>query len=443
MQLKINWDDPERRFCDVRRIQLHAQNLDPSHLHERLGYWLFREMGVPAPRSTHARVAVNGEYLGLFALTEELDGRFTRANFAAGTGNLYKEVWPFDATGEPRPESDFLDALATNSDEDVDADIITTFAEEFAAAGSDDERLDVLGRFFDVDTLVTTMIVDRAIRHDDGPLHWYCMPVCEPHNFYFYEDPTRERLTLVPWDLDDAFDALVPDSSVGNFIAIADEFGEISNDCRPFPFGAFNLPQRSAACDPLVAAIASLTDDYDRIRADLLAGPFSAERIDEQLTAWTAQIEPAIAEAAELHDDAPTVDEWRAAVDRLLIAAEVLTPAALDFVAGAVGERLELGRLAPSLTTQYRRLTMVDLANGARATIDRDLVCTAPDGREVRLDDVIVETKSAVGSGPVDRWAWQAGVRPVRISKYCTALAVLHGHLPHHPWHRTIARHFS
>lgn len=320
MQLKINWDDPDRRFYDVRRIQLHAQNLDPSHLHERLGYWLFREMGVPAPRSTHARVVVNGEYVGLFALTEELDGRFTRANFDDGTGNLYKEMWPFDAAGEPRPESDFLDALATNSDEDVDADIITTFAEEFAAAGSDDERLDVLGRFFDVDTLVTTMVVDRAIRHDDGPLHWYCMPMCEPHNFYFYEDPTRERLTLVPWDLDNAFDALVPGSSVGNFIAIADEFGDISNDCQPFPFGAFNLLQRSAACDPLVATIASLTDDYDRIHADLLAGPFSAAAIDEQLAAWTEQIEPAIAEAAELHDDAPTVDEWRAAVDRLLVA---------------------------------------------------------------------------------------------------------------------------
>lgn len=123
--------------------------------------------------------------------------------------------------------------------------------------------------------------------------------------------------------------------------------------------------------------------------------------------------------------------------------AEVLTPAALDFVTAAVGERPELGRLAPSLTTQYRRLTLVDLANGARATIDRDLVCTAPDGREVHLDDVIVETKSAAGASPLDRWLWQAGARPVRISKYCTALAVLHGHLPHHPWHRTIARHFS
>jgi hypothetical protein len=319
MQVKINWDDPERKFYGVRRLQFHAQNLDSTLMHERLGYWLFREMGVPAPRSTHARVVINGEYVGLFALTEELDGRFTRANFDDGTGNLYKEVWPFDAEGAPRPSSDFIDGLATNEDENPSADLIVTFAEDFAAA-TPDERLDVLDRWFDIETLVATMVVDRAIRHDDGPLHWYCFSECEPHNFYFYEDPTREVLTLVPWDLDNAFDALTPGSAVGNFVAIADPFGEITNDCEPFPFGAFNLPQRSAACDPLVATIASLTDEYDRQRARLLAGPFAEERVEEQLATWTRQIEPAVAEAAELHDDAPSVDSWKRALEQFRVA---------------------------------------------------------------------------------------------------------------------------
>ena len=64
MKVKINWDDSNAEFYGVRTVQLHSQNLDPSMMHERLGYWLFREMGVPAPRSTHARVVVNGEYVG-------------------------------------------------------------------------------------------------------------------------------------------------------------------------------------------------------------------------------------------------------------------------------------------------------------------------------------------------------------------------------------------
>ena len=103
-------------------------------MHERLGYWLFREMGVPAPRSTHARVIVNGDYVGIFALTEELDGRFTRENFDDGTGNLYKEVWPFAVGGIPQTADTLIAGLETNEDEDPNADIMTGFANELAAA---------------------------------------------------------------------------------------------------------------------------------------------------------------------------------------------------------------------------------------------------------------------------------------------------------------------
>lgn len=54
-------------------------------------------------------------------------------------------------------------------------------------------------------------------------------------------------MTLVPWDLDNVFDALLPGTNVGSFIGIADPLGRITSDCQPFPFGGFNLPQRSAA----------------------------------------------------------------------------------------------------------------------------------------------------------------------------------------------------
>lgn len=313
MKLKINWDDPEREFYGQRRIQLHAQNLDSTLMHERLGYWLFREMGVAAPRSTHARVIVNGEYLGVFALTEEIDGRFTRERFSDGTGNLYKEVWPVRADGTTQSDEAFLAGLETNEDDGPSAEIISTFARELLAAPEAD-RVGVLERWTDLQTLLTTIVVDRAIRHDDGPLHWYCLPECEPHNFYWYENPTDRTLTLIPWDLDNAFDALIPGSGVGSFIAIGDPWGSITNDCQPFPFGAFNLPQRSAACDPLLGALATLDEEYDQIRADLLDGPFSEAQVNEQLDAWSEQIAPAVAEAAAQHDDAPQVDAWRSSL---------------------------------------------------------------------------------------------------------------------------------
>lgn len=99
--------------------------------------------------------------------------------------------------------------------------------------------------------------------------------------------------------------------------------------------------------------------------------------------------------------------------------------------------------LAPTLSTRYLRTTLVDLDAGMRATVDTDLVCEHVDGRFVIFDKVIVETKSGVSPSKLDRWLWQHGMRPERISKYCTALALFEPHLPANKWRRTIARHFT
>ena len=54
-KVKINWKGRDERFYGLKKLQFHAQNLDKSHLRERLGYWLFKAMGVETSRSVHAR----------------------------------------------------------------------------------------------------------------------------------------------------------------------------------------------------------------------------------------------------------------------------------------------------------------------------------------------------------------------------------------------------
>lgn len=316
LKLKINWEDSKREFYGVRTVELRAMNLDPSMMHERLGYWLFREMGVRAPRATHARVNMNGEYLGVFGLVEVVDGRFTREHFDDGTGNLYKEVWPFVAGGAPQPAEVLIDGLETNEDENPTADLMTGFANDLVNA-PDGEELAAIEQWLDVDGLLRTLVVDRAIRNDDGPVHWYCFGGCAPHNFYWYEDPTAKTVTLIPWDLDNAFDNISPGSPSAGVIAVADPFGQITNDCQPFTFGAMGFRQISAACDPLFATVAPLEAEWDAIRSELLAGPMSKAAVDEQLAKWTAQLEDAVADAAEAHDDAPSVEAWKASIEHL------------------------------------------------------------------------------------------------------------------------------
>ncbi|RBQ21854.1 molecular chaperone [Spongiactinospora rosea] len=84
------------------------------------------------------------------------------------------------------------------------------------------------------------------------------------------------------------------------------------------------------------------------------------------------------------------------------------------------------GPLLPILTTDYRRMTLVDRAGAARLTCDTGLVCH--DGRRAfraRGDYALVESKSESGDAAPDRALRAMGVRPVSVSKYCMAVALL------------------
>jgi spore coat protein CotH len=330
MKVKINWKDSDDTFFGLKKLQFHSQNLDPTKMHERLGYWLFREMGVPAPRSVHARLVINGEYNGIFALTEQIDGRFTRENFDDGTGNLYKEIWPINSEGRTKTDGEYQRALKTNEDEDPGFDLIRGFGAEIASAEEQD-RQSIMDTWVNMDQVLAYAIVDRAIANDDGVFHWYCGEIsglgidrdaqtedveaygCNPHNYYWYEDPTAKTMHLIPWDLDNAFEVIKSQSNP--VIPIKDGWGETTNECRPFVYGAWGLAQRSAACDIIIGTWVEYKDKHESMLEEFMNGPFSKEVIEELLDTWAVQIEDAVTQAAMVHDDQPEVTEWRRALD--------------------------------------------------------------------------------------------------------------------------------
>lgn len=315
MKVKFNSYGPDKKFYGLNKLQFHSQNLDPSQMHERLGYWLFREMGVAAPRSVHARLVINGRYAGLYALTEQIDGQFARHHFADGEGNVYKEVWPLNADGQAHSEATYLRALKTNEDTSPDVQIIKTFAEELSAA-PEDQVSGIVEQWMDLNEILALIAVDRAIRNDDGPFHWYCSGrECMNHNYYWYEDPTRNRLHLIPWDLDNAFENIISD--VNPVTPIADRWGEVSRDCEPFGHGLLNIPQRSAACDKLTRGWARFEQAYADQRDRLFAGPLSKASTDALLNTWAQQIRAATVEASETHRDAITPAVWEQALRQL------------------------------------------------------------------------------------------------------------------------------
>jgi CotH kinase protein len=287
--IKVDFDrvDPDLRFHGLRKLNFHAMNRDKSMMRDRLGYAMFREFGVAAPRAVHARLSINGNFEGLFVVVEQIDGRFTRSRFSeGGRGNLYKEVWPVTDIADP-----YLAALETNEDDDPSVDKMLRF--EAAIRDGADASL----RWLDDHYLFDYIAADRIITNDDGAFHWYCS---FNHNYYWYEAEHDDRMWIVPWDLDSSFQ-----NPAGSFVHIAQPWNAAAPVCSCEQTG-----QMPASCDGLIGQWASRSDDYERSVDAFLDGPFAADNVESKLAAWAAQIDATVEEANGWLG-APSYDEWQ------------------------------------------------------------------------------------------------------------------------------------
>jgi hypothetical protein len=117
-----------------------------------------------------------------------------------------------------------------------------------------------------------------------------------------------------------------------------------------------------------------------------------------------------------------------------------LSAAELRFLAGHPEVDDAAGDLQPVLVNRYRRATLL-LADGGRLTIDVGLAAATPDGLGVALcDTAVVETKSGGAPSLADRVLWGLGVRPARVSKFCTSLAAMRPELPANRWTQALRR---
>ena len=314
MKVKINYQGLNRKFYDLKKLQFHSMNHDPSQMHERLGYWLYRSAGVPAPRSVHARLVINDMYVGLFALTEQIDGQFAKYNFDDKGGNIYKEIWPLNDNGTAKSSEEYLNSLKTNEDENPSVQIIKEFGEKIANSSSNN-IISVISDHMDRDEIISYAVIDRMIRHDDGAFHWYCFGSgCSPHNFYWYEEPKNRKIHLIPWDLDLAFmNTITNEHTVTN---LKDDWGITSNNCAPFQYGVFY--QKSAACDKLVAGWGSYGGPlYGQIESQFKNGIFSQNQINSLINSWSSQIRSATIEAKNVHSDAIPLTYWEYHTEKL------------------------------------------------------------------------------------------------------------------------------
>jgi hypothetical protein len=320
--LKLDLDryDQNARLDGLKKLNLHAMAADPSKMRERLGYSLYRGMNLLAPRAVHARVYINGEYHGLFAAVEEVDGRFTANRFPnSGDGNLYKEIWP----AEHITSSDAMAALRTNDDPDV-ADVSDFLAfKDAVAAATESDFSTKMAAHLDFDYLARYIVVNRAINDFDGVMSFYFGwgPPPANHNLYWYHDTESGRFMLIPWDLDKTFWYPEPNfwsDNAPNGLNIVPNWNVITNSCDGYTAWFDNLEQpyqlMAIDCDPLMRLLrGKIYGSQKAIAEAFISGAFAEQSVREKLAAWQTQIADAI-------EDDPLVDSghWKVWVAALL-----------------------------------------------------------------------------------------------------------------------------
>jgi len=313
---KISFDEyqPGQRFHGLRKINLHSLIRDPSKLHERLAYRLFREMGIAAPRSSFAQVTVNGKVKGIYAVTEDAGDRLFTADRWPNDpqGRLYKQAWPLSV--DP---TYWQKALATHKRQTVAHDAAIGFARDLLAAGEDAGRLAAaLERWSDPEWLARYLAVDTAIHNADGVTRFSC-PVgspdaCRNKNYFWYQTGAGKFL-LLPWDLDFTWRVKILPNVVIPWDLPPGSPGFSGCDLRPMLYG--NL-QKPAACDPVFRGINARRPLYLAAVKRLLAHPgFDPARLHADVDRWAALIARAVAADPSLPREGP--ETWAAGVAML------------------------------------------------------------------------------------------------------------------------------
>jgi len=196
LKVKFNEYVEGAEYFGLKRLTLNNSISDPSYVKQCIGYWLFREAGVPASRCNFATVKLNGEDLGIYVHIESLKKQFLRRHFGNDDGNMYE-----GALSDFRPGWIETFQKKTNKLEPDRSDIEALVP---AVEAPDVEFLDAIEPLVDIDSFIDMWATELLVMHADGYAR-------NTNNFYMYRDPATQQFVFIPWGIDSI---LFPDTQI-------------------------------------------------------------------------------------------------------------------------------------------------------------------------------------------------------------------------------------
>lgn len=186
---------------DVKMLTLQNNVTDASIMNEVLAYRLYRDAGVPAPRTAYARVFVtvpgkfDRKYFGLYSLSEAVDKEFAQHHFDTRRGAILKPVTPSlftDLGADWAAYNQTYDPKAALTDEQKKAVMDLS---RLVTQGDDVEFAAHIGESIDLPEFARFMAVMVYLSDLDGILG-------PGQNLYLHLHPKTRQFQFIPWDQD-------------------------------------------------------------------------------------------------------------------------------------------------------------------------------------------------------------------------------------------------
>jgi hypothetical protein len=213
LRLDFNRYREDQKFLKLSAMVLANAYQDAGMVNRRLSMTAFAALELPAPRVVHARLFVNGEYIGLYEVVEAVEKAFLARAFG------------WDSTGKQRRDGGYL--FEYKWDGDVDWSYFGRDLDRYAALfeaktheleapsvlygpiddmfrtineASDGAFETEVGKYLYLAVFIRHLAVERFTSDIDGFLgDW------GPNNFFIYRFEGRTLSAIIPWDKDSTF----------------------------------------------------------------------------------------------------------------------------------------------------------------------------------------------------------------------------------------------
>jgi spore coat protein H len=268
--LKIDFDryDEDNRFHGLKTLNLNAGAMDPTKGHEVLSYAVFRDAGVPAPRTAFAEVTLtvpgkhDKEFLGLYTVVEQVDKTFLKDRFKNNKGLLMKpeRLRGLEYLGDDWAK--YKDRYGPKHEPtEKEAQRVIAFA-KLVNRGSDEQFKKEIDSYLDVDEFLRFVAVNALLVNLDSFLTL-------GHNYYIYLNPETNKFVFIPWDLD---------LSLGGFPMMGSPEQQLDLSLMHPHAGENKLIDR-------LLAIKEVNEKYRKLLKELATTVFTKERLLKDIAA--------------------------------------------------------------------------------------------------------------------------------------------------------------